>query len=989
MIPRLKALISPTLWLFLWLYLYLVAVLGVWVLVAWGATGWQPTTVTSGSMAPTIRTGDVVFVAEAEEDLVAQRTIVLFTDDEGEQILHRVFAVTDAGYVTKGDANVDPDVQPVSIDRVDGIGRLVVPLVGLPIAWWQRGEHLAIGAWLILTFGTAFVGFARTTGWRSFQRNARRPGSEITQKAVRQVRMLVAVMILSQFLIDSSRFEVGFAPIPPYVVLGVSLGLLAATNTLSSKVASQGDTQWNERWSAAELAIDTMLVIGVTTTTGTTGIGWVLFALPIIEAAARFRLAGALTHWMILTGTTIAIRVTIGARGKESSVTLMDDLDRLVDQLSVLLLVVIPGAYLAEQLVTDVLRQRHATSAAEYRGQILERVATLGKEVSHIERDLFDTLTKGITTLGIDTADVVTSTPDGGWTVLSRSYRSDAIGRGVTAALPVPGQPGSGLRPDDMELAAVEVDRDDPDEADRHAMRTSPFSSMIRLSVDGPKGTTIAVRAGTTAAAKIDPEIVDALQLLLAQGMVGMENNNLVDELRQLHDRVRIQATEDALTGLPNRRLLLERVDEITARRADNEAEFADECAKTSLLFLDLNGFKPVNDRFGHEAGDELLVAVARRLLNVVGDRGMVARIGGDEFTILLPHEHEHAVEHIIDDVVETIGDSFALSDATVSISTSLGVAQLHDCEHSEEFIRRADVAMYRAKNDPTVHWKRYEESMDIAARRAAELAPYLAAAIENDDLTLHFQPLVSARTRKIAGVEALLRWTSAEFGAVRPDELVNVAETNGLHDQLNLWILERAAATVADWQRLFEIPDLFLTVNASPKELQSRQLASNVSRALLLSGLDPTALIVEISERVATEPDVNMARSLEQLSSLGVRVVLDDFGQAQTSLAHLRQLPLIGIKLDRQLVVQAAERREDLVILNSMVSLAHDLSLRVVAEGVETEEQFGVVADAGVDLIQGYLVGRPVPAEDLRAQFFSGEVELVDEELLREMGAN
>jgi signal peptidase I len=974
-----RKLVGSASWLVLWMYLYLVAVLGVWVLVAWVATGWQPSTVTSGSMAPAIRTGDVVFYDDAETDEIAQRTIILFSDSEGQRVLHRVFAVTDDGFITKGDANADPDIQPIGANDIVGVGRLVVPLVGLPIVWWSQGQFIVVAAWLVLTVGATATGLLRSSGWRSFQRNARRPGSAVTRKALRRVRALVALMILGQYFIDPSRLDmtVGLDGLPSIAVLVGSLSILASTNLLSIQSTRTNKREDLVRWSLAELALDTALVIGLTTTTGTKGIGWVLFALPIIEAAARFRLAGALTHWMVLTGVTISTRMVIGAHSPESSFVLLGDLDRLVDQLSVLLLVVIPGAYLAEQLVTDVLILRKATAAAEYRSQLLHQVAELGQEVTQIDRNLFDTLTRGMISMQIEAADVVASQPGSRWTVLS------AVSAIEGQALPIPGEPASGLRPGDMAERSVEIDAGDPDIEDRVALLNSSWTNIVRLAIDGPNKGIIAVRAATTTGLPVAPEIVNALQLLLGQAAVGIENNHLVDELRSLNNRVNVQATQDELTGLPNRRLLVSTITESITDRALADTKGTSGSRAPSLLFLDLDGFKPINDRFGHEGGDELLMAVAGRLTRAVGEHGHVARFGGDEFVVLLHGKatDDGVIDPIVmaDRLVEAVAQPFAIAPGQVTVTASIGLAELEEGDNAGEFIRRADVAMYKAKKDVTIRWAQYEPSMDASARRAAELAPYLADAIAKNELTLNYQPLITSDTRRMAGVEALLRWTSDEFGPLPPDEIVHVAETSGLLDALNRWVAEHATAQVADWQRRFGIPDLFLTINASPTELQSRHLASNLSRALLLSGLDPSALIVELSERVTTEQDADMFRSLDELAALGIRVVLDDFGQGQTSLAHLRQLPLVGIKLDRQLVFQAAEQTDDLVILTSIVGLAHDLNLRVVAEGVETEHQFALVADAGVDLVQGYLVGRPVEASVITRDFFTGELEVAD----------
>ncbi|MGH1491032.1 MAG: signal peptidase I [Acidimicrobiales bacterium] len=964
LLESIRAIAPSGFWLTAWLYLYLVAVLATWVAATWLLTPWSPVVVTSGSMAPSIRAGDLVFVAAPADDLISQNSVITFRDLEGELVTHRVFAVEDDHVVTKGDANEVPDTDPVALDQIAGIGRMVVPLVGLPVAWWLGGWIAPVVAWIVLTVIVAGFTLNRTVRLPPQQAEDRRPGANVTQKAVRQVRVLVALMILAQYVIDPNRLQVTELALNPSLTLVITIAVLLITNYLSAKARESGNAAMADRASAIELTIDTILVIGLATATGTSGIGWVLFALPIVEAAVRFRLGAALLHWVLLTATTIGLLIlTADVQGLAPS-QLLEELERLIDQLSVLLLVVIPAAYLAEQLVIDVVRHRTATGRAQERSELLQQVVDLGRQVTKLDRSLLDTLADAALSLGFARADIAVRF-DGSqdWTVVAQA------GNDKGGALPVPGMAGSGLRDQDLAESAVVVDGLDPETDERVALRASGWSTIVRVSIPNAAADLIALRAVLASDEADRDDRVDALTLLVGQASVSMENNRLVDELRALNERVQHEASHDALTGLANRSRLL--------KRLSTEVETAAVGNGVGLLFLDLNGFKPVNDRLGHDVGDELLCAVAGRMERLAGEFDLVVRLGGDEFTVLMSGLADRSeMDPMVHQLIETISQPFALTHEKVRISTSLGVAFTDSVIEPAELIRQADVAMYQAKGDKVDPVRRYEPAMDMEEHRRAKLSVGLDQAMETGALHLRYQPIVtSGRNSRLVGMETLLRWEHPEFGRVSPGETIEVAENAGRAADLNRWILTRACQ---DAVGLMNHPavnndDLFLTVNASPVELQLSSLAGSVEAALDVSGLPATSLLIELSERLSADEDALVSANLERLTALGVQVVLDDFGQGRTALAHLRRLDLAGIKLDRKLLLNAVDREEDRIVVVAIVDLAHKLGISVIAEGVETAEHKVIADTAGVDFLQGYFCGQPkTPAE------FVGETEPV-----------
>ncbi|MGI9601057.1 MAG: signal peptidase I [Acidimicrobiales bacterium] len=951
----LQQLLGPTFSLLTWIYLYLLIVLAMWVLLTTAMTGWDPVTVTSGSMEPAIRQGDVLLVTPIEEP-AAQNSIITFERD-GELVTHRVFAVNSEGYITKGDANSTPDTEVVSFEDARGVTRLVVPFVGLPIVWAQNGNNLTLVVWALATIGTLTLAASSMRGRRR-DRVHTRSTSIISQRAVRGVRVVIGVLIASQFLIDPSRLDTVTAGLGTGFLFTVSLLTLFGTNVASSIVGRSGDSEKISRFALIELLIDTGLVILLTTTTGTEGVGWVLFALPIIEAASRFRLSGALVHWLLLTTTTLGVRVWLLAGDTESSTVLIEDLEQVVDQLSVLLLVIIPGAYLVEQLLSDITSQRVATAEAEDRSQMLQRVVEASHEINRLEAEGFESLTTAVMELGFSGADLITLEPSGSW--LSLAQRGQP--------LPSAGQPASGSTANDLDHTQVIVELDRADDQEQAILSEHELSKLLRLDLANTTAGRLSVRAGLGSGQELSERTLDALKLLVSQAAVAAQNDQLVGELRRMHDEMRRRANHDTLTGLPNRARFNE---ELSAALGTRDAGGS----PVAVLFLDLNGFKGINDRLGHEAGDELLRAVGSRLRAQIDDRHLVARMGGDEFTVLLRFHHssssdqaEAEAQAVADAVVEAVAEPFQLRQSRVQIATSVGIDVAAAGAHPELVLRRADVAMYHAKTTEGLWVAVYSSDLDEIERQRNELANDLARALGNDQLHLAYQVLFTAARadnggqRVPVGAEALIRWDHPTLGAIRPDRLVDMAEQLGAMSQLNQWVLDSVGSDIAHFNTMHpNIGPTLITANLSPAELELPELVDNVDHMLNTYGFDPNTLLLELSERMITPNEGDQVfRNLIAITERGIRLILDDFGEGRTSLAFLRGLPIAGLKLDRILVKNSVRSRADAAVLHSVVSLAHELDMFVVAEGIENDEELAEVERAEVDYLQGFHLHRP-----------------------------
>jgi diguanylate cyclase (GGDEF)-like protein len=417
------------------------------------------------------------------------------------------------------------------------------------------------------------------------------------------------------------------------------------------------------------------------------------------------------------------------------------------------------------------------------------------------------------------------------------------------------------------------------------------------------------------------------------------------------------ESNHDELTDLPNRKLLRQRGEQALA-------EAARAGRSVGLLLLDLDRFKEVNDTLGHLTGDQLLRVVAARLVCAVGPQGTVARLGGDEFAVLLPsvRDLDEAVT-VAQRLADTFADPFPLDGITLDLEVSVGVALYPD--HADEFeqlLQRADVAMYLAKKSRSVV-AQYEAGRDRNTPDRLALLGDLRRALEAGEVQLHYQPKVAFATGQVIGFEGLVRWRHATRGAVNPEEFVELAEQTGLMPKLTEYVVDLALAQVSRWWRSgLAVP---VAVNVSMRDIHWPGFVPAIQAGLLKYGVPPSALQLEITERVLLEDPQRAAATLGGLEALGVRLSLDDFGTGYSSLVLLRKIPVNEIKIDKSFVARLAHDPEDAAIVRSTVDLAHSLGLHVVAEGVEDDVTWDRLAALGCDAAQGWLLAKALPAHE------------------------
>ncbi len=428
------------------------------------------------------------------------------------------------------------------------------------------------------------------------------------------------------------------------------------------------------------------------------------------------------------------------------------------------------------------------------------------------------------------------------------------------------------------------------------------------------------------------------------------------------------QALHDSLTGLPNRQLLVDRLNhaiEVMRRRGGNPP---------IVMFLDLNRFKLVNDTFGHQTGDELLKQVARRLSDILRTTDTLSRFGGDEFVVLCEEVGDRETARlIVERIRRAFEEPFDLAGELLSVGVSIGVASVDDDMVSiEALLSEADAAMYFAKaHGGSGKVRFFDEGTRRAARHRVRIESDLAHALERDELVLHYQPIVDMRSRRIVGVEALLRWNHPERGLLAPAEFLEPAERTGLIVPIGQWVIATACATVAGWNRNRAAHDhLHLSVNLSPRQLAEQNFVEEVARLLAAEGVDPREirLSFELTESWMAVDATGEQRRLQDLHDLGITLAVDDFGTGYSSLAYVKDLPVTVVKIDRSFVAPLGRDPRDLAIVRGIIDLAHNIQLSVIAEGVETEEQYQQLVELGCDFAQGYHLGRPQAPDELFA---------------------
>ncbi|WP_196778721.1 EAL domain-containing protein [Cognatilysobacter tabacisoli] len=432
-----------------------------------------------------------------------------------------------------------------------------------------------------------------------------------------------------------------------------------------------------------------------------------------------------------------------------------------------------------------------------------------------------------------------------------------------------------------------------------------------------------------------------------------------ITDQKRAEQELRYLANYDTLTSLPNRTLLSERLSRaiVRARRQGS---------KIAVLFLDLDRFKDINDSLGHAAGDRILRAAAARLQQTVGPHHTVARLGGDEFTIVAENiaSAEEAVR-VARNVLAAFEEPLDVDERhDVSITPSIGISLYPDhAQVPTDLLKHADTAMYQAKSAGRRTFMAYTETMDVEIRRRATISAALRKVLDRNELRLVFQPKLSLTHQRITGVEALLRWSSAEHGDISPAQFIPLAEESGLILDIGEWALREACSVLKHW-RQHGLDELTMAVNVSALQLLRSNLPKVVARALVESGVPPEQLQLELTESVIMANAAQTAATLQAFRSIGVSLAIDDFGTGYSSLAYLKRLPINTLKIDKEFVADLTRDPDDEAITTTVITMAHSLGLTVVAEGVETEAQMNFLRDHGCDEIQGYWLARPLEAQ-------------------------
>jgi diguanylate cyclase (GGDEF)-like protein len=456
-------------------------------------------------------------------------------------------------------------------------------------------------------------------------------------------------------------------------------------------------------------------------------------------------------------------------------------------------------------------------------------------------------------------------------------------------------------------------------------------------------------------------QALNILQLSLEFSLLRMcecfetERQRTDEELTRREEELVFMATHDALTGLPNRTLILDRVEQMLARSRRSQTPVA-------ALFVDLDNFKSINDTLGHSAGDELLRGVAARLEGVVRNADALGRLGGDEFVVISEELSLGAgPELIAERLLDALKHPFTLGageESRVIVTASIGIAA-GDRISAEELLRDADIAMYRAKWDGKARHVVFETGMEDVVQGRMELEMDLREALEKDEFFLAYQPTLDLTDMSPTGVEALIRWNSPTRGVVQPDAFIPLLEETGLITEIGKWVLEEACAQGARWHQAGY--PINMAVNVSGRQLDTDQLIADIEGALSHSALEPGALTIEITETTLMRNIEETASRLIAVKELGVRIAIDDFGTGYSSLAHLQKFPVDALKIDRSFIAGLRSNQEGETLIRTLVQLGKALSIETFAEGIEQQQELSLLIDEHCDSGQGFLFARPL----------------------------
>ena len=431
-----------------------------------------------------------------------------------------------------------------------------------------------------------------------------------------------------------------------------------------------------------------------------------------------------------------------------------------------------------------------------------------------------------------------------------------------------------------------------------------------------------------------------------------------ISDRKQAEARIQFLAHHDTLTHLPNRALLLDRIQVILGRARRNQTE-------VGIMFIDLDNFKTINDSLGHYAGDELLKKVASRLQSCLRAADLVGRLGGDEFLVVLDAlNNVEDIAPVAEKIAEAISEPFSLEEQVLSVSASIGVSVFpRDGETPDSLIRNADAAMYLAKDRGRNNWQFFQPNLNKKAFQALALESGIRKAIKDLEFTLHYQPEIRTNTKQPTAVEALIRWKHPELGLLGPDQFISAAEHRGLIMPIGRWVINEAIRQAREWADLGVL--IPVAINLSAIQFKQKDLVEDIAARLKEHNISGDMIELELTESLFLE-DVNATtKTLGRLKDLGITLAVDDFGTGYSSLSYLKRYPIDKVKIDRSFVRDIPRDDDDVAITVAIINLAASLNLKVVAEGVETEEQAHFLEEHQCDFLQGYHIARPLPAAD------------------------
>lgn len=441
-----------------------------------------------------------------------------------------------------------------------------------------------------------------------------------------------------------------------------------------------------------------------------------------------------------------------------------------------------------------------------------------------------------------------------------------------------------------------------------------------------------------------------------------------ISERRRAEGQLVYLAYHDSLTNLPNRALLLDRLNQVLTRLPWRKRVAA-------VLFLDLDHFKHINDTLGHPAGDLLLVAVSERLQACLRDGDTIARLGGDEFAIILADiARAEDVGKVAQKIVDTMSKRFVLKDQELFITASVGISLYpNDGEDAETLLKNADTAMYRAKGQGRNNYQIYSAALNANAFERLAMESSLRQALERKEFLLHYQPQVNLNTGQVIGIEALMRWRHPDLGLVSPTKFIPIAEETGLIIPIGEWVLRTACAQNKAWKDS-GLPPIVVSVNMSARQFQQKNLVGMVSQVLRETRLDAKYLELELTESILMQKEEPFLAMLTELSSMGIALSIDDFGTGYSSLSYLNRFPINILKIDQSFVNNITKNPNDAVIVTAIITLAHSLDMKAIAEGVETAEQLEFLRSLHCDGMQGYLFSQPLPADEVTKLLAEGK---------------